>query len=48
VSCTKTIRDQRDDPAKLVSLPTVGAMSYVIMKEAAAWRIALAQTTPQS
>jgi uncharacterized protein (TIGR02246 family) len=48
VSCTKTIRDERDG-AQLdsgVSLPTAGAMSYVLVKQTSGWRIALAQTTP--
>ena len=45
VSCTKTIRDQRDDSER-PAVPAVGAMSYVVVKHADAWRIALAQTTP--
>ena len=47
-SCTKTIRDERDEAARsdAGSLPEVGAMSYVVVKDPGAWRIALAQTTP--
>jgi uncharacterized protein (TIGR02246 family) len=47
-SCTKTIRDERDEAARsgAGSLPEVGTMSYVVVRDSDGWRIALAQTTP--
>jgi hypothetical protein len=46
VSLTKTIHDERSEAEGPDELPTVGAMSYVLVREGEDWRIALAQTTP--
>jgi uncharacterized protein (TIGR02246 family) len=48
VSCIKHVTDERtttpqNDPA---SLPPKGSLTYVVVKEQSAWRIAIAQTTP--
>ena len=46
VSCTKTVHDQRG-PNNHARLPgTLGMLTYVVVKGAAGWRIASAQTTP--
>jgi uncharacterized protein (TIGR02246 family) len=44
VSCTKTVHDGRSGEPD--ALPSVGAMSYVMVDGDDGWRIALAQTTP--
>ncbi|WP_129665559.1 SgcJ/EcaC family oxidoreductase [Phytoactinopolyspora endophytica] len=49
VSCIKHVSDERDaslraDPA--ASVPSAGSLTYVVVNEAGAWRIASAQTTP--
>lgn len=46
VSCVKTVHDRRDDAAGGESLPARGALTYLLVRLGAAWRIALAQTTP--
>lgn len=43
VSCVKTVHDGRDGGA---ALPAAGAMTYVVARTSAGWRIVLAQTTP--
>lgn len=43
VSCVKTVHDGRDGGS---TLPGAGAMTYVVARTAAGWRIVLAQTTP--
>lgn len=45
VVCTKHVFDERED-ALGASLPSKGSLTYVIVKEPDAWRIASAQTTP--
>ena len=45
VSCTKRVNDDRDGTEDRV-LPAVGVLTYVMVREDGAWRIALAQTTP--
>ncbi len=45
VSCLKTVHDERAD-ADRSALPEVGALTYVMVRSADGWRIALAQTTP--
>ncbi|HEY0814630.1 MAG TPA: nuclear transport factor 2 family protein [Pseudonocardia sp.] len=45
VSCTKTVHDGRADTDR-TPLPSTGALTYVLVREAVGWRIALAQTTP--
>ncbi|WP_018653943.1 SgcJ/EcaC family oxidoreductase [Actinomadura flavalba] len=44
VSLVKTVHDERDD-AQYAPQQT-GAMTYVLVREAGDWRIAVAQTTP--
>lgn len=44
VSCVKRVHDGRE--AARDALPSTGSLTYVARKEAGAWRIALAQTTP--
>lgn len=44
VSCIKHVSDERDD--RDTGLPTRGALTYVLVREADGWRIAAAQTTP--
>jgi uncharacterized protein (TIGR02246 family) len=44
VSCTKHVVDGRVEPGD--ELPTAGAMSYVVVRRAGNWQIALAHTTP--
>lgn len=44
VSCTKRVQDARPEGAD--ELPTAGVMSYVVVRAAGGWQIALAQTTP--
>ncbi|WP_345041990.1 SgcJ/EcaC family oxidoreductase [Georgenia daeguensis] len=44
VSCTKRVEDARPEPA--AALPTVGALTYVVVRSEGRWRIASAQTTP--
>ncbi|GAB2959175.1 hypothetical protein GCM10027280_54860 [Micromonospora polyrhachis] len=49
VSCTKHVSDDRDAVVKDASgagLPKSGSLTYILVEEADAWRIALAQTTP--
>lgn len=45
VSCLKTVHDNRPD-AEPGALPATGALTYVALRTAAGWRLALAQTTP--
>ncbi len=45
VSATKRVHDEREAPDNF-ELPTVGTLTYVMVRESDAWRIALAQTTP--
>lgn len=46
VSCTKAVHDQRG-PSEHTRLPgAIGMLTYVVVKGAAGWRIASAQTTP--
>lgn len=44
VSCTKRVTDGRADAEE--ELPSVGAMTYVVVDRGDRWQIALAQTTP--
>jgi uncharacterized protein (TIGR02246 family) len=46
VSCTKTVHDQREPNEHARLLRTLGMLTYVVVKDAAGWRIASAQTTP--
>lgn len=46
VSCVKHVRDENPDSTG--SLPAAGSLTYVVVKQAEGWRIALAQTTPQA
>lgn len=46
VSCVKTVHDDRDAAENATSLPTAGALTYVMNRAEGTWRIALAQTTP--
>lgn len=46
VWCTKTVHDQRPEPDKPALPASVGMMSYVVVRQAGAWLIAAAQTTP--
>jgi uncharacterized protein (TIGR02246 family) len=49
VSCIKHVSDQREPDAtgaEAPALPSKGALTYVVTKEADTWRIASAQTTP--
>lgn len=51
VSCIKRVTDGRDRdarPAGAADLPAAGTLTYVLVRDAGAWRIALAQTTPQA
>jgi uncharacterized protein (TIGR02246 family) len=43
VSCTKHVSDDRNTPDKLA---TTGSLTYVLVNDDGAWRVALAQTTP--
>jgi uncharacterized protein (TIGR02246 family) len=43
-SLTKTIHDERSAGAG--TMPTTGAMTYVLVRRGDGWQIALAQTTP--
>ncbi len=44
VSCVKHVSDQNPDVDE--NLPMAGSLTYVVLKQAEGWRIALAQTTP--
>lgn len=44
VSCTKRVEDARAD--RTTELPTVGSLTYVVVRSDGRWRIASAQTTP--
>lgn len=47
VSCTKHVSDEREGtPSPGTSLPSKGSLTYVMVKEQNAWRIAAAHTTP--
>jgi uncharacterized protein (TIGR02246 family) len=46
VSCTKTVDDQRESNEHAPLLSKLGMLTYVVVKDAAGWRIASAQTTP--
>ncbi len=49
VSCTKSIHDGRDPTegsGAPKALPTQSRLTYVMVEDGEAWRIALAQTTP--
>ena len=46
VSCTKTVRDQRGQNESNPLPATRGVLTYVVVKGAAGWSIASAQTTP--
>jgi uncharacterized protein (TIGR02246 family) len=46
VSCTKTVHDQREPTKRPQLAGTLGMLTYVVVKDAAGWRIASAQTTP--
>ena len=43
VSCTKHVADERDTSDKFA---TSGSLTYVLVQDDGAWRVALAQTTP--
>lgn len=45
VSCTKHVSDQRETSEKFA---TSGSLTYVLVNDDGAWRVALAQTTPTS
>ncbi|TDD18683.1 SgcJ/EcaC family oxidoreductase [Kribbella turkmenica] len=45
VSCVKTVYDERPD-TEPDALPATGALTYVVRRTSAGWRLALAQTTP--
>lgn len=44
VSCIKHVSDERDLGS--APLPSTGSLTYVLVRDDGAWRIALAQTTP--
>lgn len=47
VSCTKHVHHSRDTAdGGIEALPSVGALTYVVVKGQDGWKIALAQTTP--
>jgi len=46
VSCAKTVHDRRSWVDVSTALPSTGALTYVTVRSADGWRIALAQTTP--
>jgi uncharacterized protein (TIGR02246 family) len=49
VSCVKHVSDERDaspNTSRSARLPSKGALTYVMVKEQNAWRIAAALTTP--
>ena len=46
VSCTKTVRDQRGQHESTPLPAARGVLTYVVVKGAAGWSIASAQTTP--
>ncbi|MDQ3630441.1 MAG: SgcJ/EcaC family oxidoreductase [Actinomycetota bacterium] len=46
VSATKTVHDGRSGVDGSTLLPSTGALTYVTVRSADGWRIALAQTTP--
>jgi uncharacterized protein (TIGR02246 family) len=46
VSCTKRVSDQRDHVSASDAFPTQGRLTYIVVDDGEAWRIALAQTTP--
>ncbi|RNL62018.1 DUF4440 domain-containing protein [Nocardioides marmoriginsengisoli] len=51
VSCTKAVHDERTDDERsagddLDDFPTTSALTYVLVRTGASWKIALAQTTP--
>jgi hypothetical protein len=49
VSCIKHVFDERDPSSQDgpgASLPSTGSLTYVLVKDLDAWRIASAQTTP--
>jgi uncharacterized protein (TIGR02246 family) len=46
VSATKTVHDRRSGVDASTALPSTGALTYVTVRSADGWRIALAQTTP--
>ncbi|MGE4427449.1 MAG: SgcJ/EcaC family oxidoreductase [Solirubrobacteraceae bacterium] len=46
VSATKTVHDERTTADATAVLPTVGRLTYLVVRQADGWRIALAQTTP--
>jgi len=46
VSCVKHV-DDRNEEASSSSLPTAASLTYVVIRQDDAWRIALAQTTPR-
>jgi uncharacterized protein (TIGR02246 family) len=46
--CTKTVHDQRAAPDRTALPASVGMTSYVVVRQAGAWVIAAAQTTPLS
>lgn len=46
VSATKTVHDGRSGDDGSTLLPSTGALTYVTVRRADGWRIALAQTTP--
>jgi uncharacterized protein (TIGR02246 family) len=43
VSCTKHVKDARESETPLAS---AGSLTYVLVEDGGAWRVALAQTTP--
>jgi len=44
VSCVKHVHDGNSDPSD--SLPSTASLTFTVLDEGDAWRIALAQTTP--
>lgn len=46
VSCIKTVHDGRSASELSTSLPSKGALTYVLTRARGTWRIAVAQTTP--
>jgi uncharacterized protein (TIGR02246 family) len=44
VSCVKHVHDGNSDASE--SLPSAGSLTFVVVDEGDAWRVAIAQTTP--
>jgi len=48
VSCVKTVHDNRAEVENSTPLASTGSLTYLMTTTDAAWRIALAQTTPMT